>query len=71
MVAADPAGCLDVFCGGLWLTLDDHQPKARDIETNRNHVGCERDINGFGISPEYGLRTAKGAKDENAIISSE
>ena len=63
MVAADPAGRLDIFRGRLWLALYDHQPEASDIETNRDHVGCERDIDGFGIPAKDGLETLLRFRD--------
>ena len=42
--AAHTAGRLDILCAGLGLTVDDHQTKARDIDTNRNHVGRQQHI---------------------------
>ena len=38
------ACCLDVFGCCLWLPLDEHQPKPANIETDRNHVCRQGDI---------------------------
>jgi hypothetical protein len=63
MVSTYSAGCLDVLRGGFWLALHDHQPEARDIETNRDHIGCEGDIDGFGISTKDGLEALLRFRD--------
>ena len=63
MVATDAAGRLDVFRGGFWLALHDHQPEARDVETNRDHVGREGDIDGFGIPTKDGLEALLRFRD--------
>ena len=45
-LAPDARGRLDVFGGGLGLALHDHQSEPPNVETDRDHVGGERDIDG-------------------------
>jgi hypothetical protein len=44
VVAADAARGLDVLGSGLRLTENDHQPEARDVESDRDHVRGERHV---------------------------
>ena len=44
VIAADAAGRLDVFGGGLGLALDQHEPEPRDVEADGDHVGGERHV---------------------------
>jgi hypothetical protein len=44
VVASHPARCLDIFRRRLGLSEHDHETEPRDIESNRNHVGRDRDV---------------------------
>ena len=43
-VSSNAACRLNVLGAGLWLTEHHHQSQPRNIQANRNHVRCNRDI---------------------------
>src|SRR6266516_3671692 len=47
-VAPHSTGGLDIFGSGFGLTRHDHQAKALDINTDRNHIGCQQYIDAPG-----------------------
>ena len=40
----DAARRLDIFGGGLWLALHDHETEPADVEADRDHVGGKRHV---------------------------
>ena len=47
LVSTDSACGLDVLGGRLRLTEHDHQPEARDVQADRDHVRRQRDVYTF------------------------
>jgi hypothetical protein len=43
-VSSNSARRLDVFRTRFWLTEYNHQSKPNDVETNRDHVGCDGNV---------------------------
>src|SRR5271170_2612297 len=56
MISTDATRRLSIFRGSLRLTLDNHEPKAADIETNGNHIRRQSNIYGFRFRPKTGIK---------------
>ena len=56
MISTDATCRLNIFGGSLRLTLDNHEPKAADIETNGNHIRRQSNIYGFRFRPKTGIK---------------
>ena len=63
MVTAYAARRLNVFGGRFRLALNEHQAETRDIQTNGDHVGRERNIDGLVSIVEAGFETLFGFRD--------
>ena len=44
VTSSDPARCLDVLGGVLWLSGHGHQPESLDVDADGQHVRREDDV---------------------------